>query len=858
MIGQVIRHYRIVDKIAEGGFGLVYKAIDLDVERDVAIKIILPKYSNETDFKRRFESEARIIAKLEHPHIVPLYEYWQDEAGAFLVMRYIAGGTVRSILEQQNCLSFAHSLRIYSQILEALSFAHDAAVIHRDLKPENILLDLRGNAYLSDFGIAKQIDKHLENITKTDSVVGSWAYLSPEQLRNENLSPQSDVYAMGIMLYEILTGSHPFGKGTIAHFVDAHLNKYIPSIHEHRNDVLPVIDLIIARATAKNREDRYASSQEFLMALQGIDQQKDASTNAILKTSPNIRSTPSQDRNRNAMIENIEQFWIEGVLLQSLQHAFIQLRLLSDKMQVQRPWDVVAKNSSTDSALSEFQSNSVIEAFDKARGKLLILGAPGSGKTTLLLELTQILLKRAQKDFSHPIPVIFQLAAWTQNYQSLERWLIERLIQQYHVPSSIAKAWIDGDKLTLLLDGFDEVESSQQSRCLEAINRYRHQHGFVDVVVCSRIDDYNALSKKLMLNAAVRIQTLEDKQIFEFVDAGHEKLSALKTVLEQDNDFRDLARSPFMLVMMVAAYQNLSRQEISFFETFEERRNHLFQSYVQQILRDNPESKYQSEEINRYLAYLAQQQRRFSEPVFYIEAIQPFWLTDSAKYRCLQWTEIVVNLALSLALSLAIYVMIALQSLALLPAIAGLSFWYIIYHTKPQGLSLNESLAFRFQSHFIPLVILFFLPFYLTEAIPLGLGIASIVLLLAVLEMREDPYIMRQLREGQGIWNSLKVTAILGVGVFILSLLAFVFVSSLQIASALALAISLWAIFVIGKGRALILYGFVRYELWRAKLVPKNYKHFLNNAVDLVLLRRVGNGFIFLHRYLRDYFDALA
>jgi serine/threonine protein kinase len=854
MLGQTLRHYRITEKIAAGGFGVVYKALDLAIERDVAVKLILPQYTSEGDFQRRFESEARIIAQLEHPHIVPLYEYWQDEKGAFLVMRYVAGGTLRGLLEKQERLSFSHSLRIYSQILDALSFAHEGGVIHRDLKPENILLDLRGNAYLSDFGIAKQLDR-LEKITANDAIVGSWAYLSPEQLRSESPSPQSDVYAMGIMLYEMLSGAHPFGKGSLAVYVDGHLNKAIPSICGQRPELHSAIDVIISRATAKAPDERYTKTEEFLSALQNLSQAAPTIVDNNTKLSPN--PAPSQDRNRKAMLENIQLFWVEGVLLQSLQHSFIELNLLSDKMQVERPWDVLAKNSSTDSGSSQFQTSSVLEAFDKALGKLLILGTPGSGKTTLLLELTQALLKRAKEDHSHPIPVVFQLAAWSQTDSKLETWLVERLVQQYHVPSRIAESWVIGDSLALLLDGFDEVENSQQSRCLDAINRYRHEHGFVDIVVCSRLDDYNALSKKLMLNAAVRIQALEDKQIDDFVEEGQEKLAALKTVLARDADFRDLARSPFMLILMTAAYQNLSSEEISFFESFEERRNHLFQSYVQQVLSRNEPSPYQSAEINQYLAYLAQQLRRFSEPVFYIEEIQPFWLADELKYRCLQTTEWLVDFSLLLALLLAVYVMFALQSVALLPTLILMLVWYMAYHIKSQGISLKENLAFRFQKQFLFLVGLLFLPFYLTNALPLGAAICVLVFLLMSLETRQDVYVMRQLKPGQSIGNALKLTLILGISIFLLSLITFLLIASLSIALAGACAAMLWAILVTGKGRILILYGLVRLELWRAKLAPLNYAQFLDEAVKLVLLRRVGNGYIFLHRYFRDYFHDL-
>src|SRR4051812_15889661 len=147
MIGQIIRDFEILGEIGSGGYGAVYRAHDQSVNRDVAMKIILPEFAQNADFKQRFSLEAHLIAQLEHPHIVPLYSYWQDEQGAFLVMRYIRGGSLRQVIAEQGPLPFTYTLRILQHIGEALDVAHTHGVVHRDLKPENILIDERGNAY---------------------------------------------------------------------------------------------------------------------------------------------------------------------------------------------------------------------------------------------------------------------------------------------------------------------------------------------------------------------------------------------------------------------------------------------------------------------------------------------------------------------------------------------------------------------------------------------------------------------------------------------------------------------------------------------------------------------------------------
>ena len=244
MIGQQIREFEIQGELGAGGYGAVYRAHDSAVNRDVAIKVILPQYANQTLFKQRFTAEAHLVAQLEHPHIVPLYTYWQDEQGAFLVMRYVRGGSLRSMMTQQGALPLARTLRILEHIADALDIAHGQGVVHRDLKPENILLDERGNAYLTDFGIAKQTHQ-AAHITETDAIVGTWAYLSPEQVSNTPITPQTDIYAFGILLYEMLAGAHPFQDASVGMLIMKHLSEPLPDLSLARPDLPPDLDRVI-------------------------------------------------------------------------------------------------------------------------------------------------------------------------------------------------------------------------------------------------------------------------------------------------------------------------------------------------------------------------------------------------------------------------------------------------------------------------------------------------------------------------------------------------------------------------------------------------------------------------------------
>src|SRR5690606_30737825 len=230
-----LKGYTLLERAGAGGFGAVYRAEQPQVGREVAIKIILPQYANHPDFIRRFEVEARVIARLEHPHIIPLYDYWRDPDGAYLVMRYLRGGSLRSLLSERR-MTLPETSRVLDQLAGALAIAHRHEVVHRDIKPDNILFDDDGNAYLTDFGIAKDL-RDDSNVTQADMVVGSPAYLSPEQIRAEEVTPRSDIYALGVLLFEMLTGKHPFEDAKATGLLLKHLTDPLPPLRDLRDDI---------------------------------------------------------------------------------------------------------------------------------------------------------------------------------------------------------------------------------------------------------------------------------------------------------------------------------------------------------------------------------------------------------------------------------------------------------------------------------------------------------------------------------------------------------------------------------------------------------------------------------------------
>src|SRR5688572_9971144 len=261
--GQVLKTYEIQERIGAGGFGAVYRASQPSIGREVAVKIILPEYANQSDFIRRFEMEAQLVARLEHPHITPLYDYWRDPSGAYLVMRYLRGGSLRDSLEQSGSWSAAKVAQMLNQVGSALAFAHANGVIHRDIKTDNILIDEGGNTYLSDFGIAKDLGG--EHHTG-DAILGTPTYLSPEQIRGDIASVQSDIYALGILIFETLTAHKPFYDITPATVLFKQLNEPLPSLSEFRKDLPEELDVVLQRATSKDPSLRYDNVLAFAHA----------------------------------------------------------------------------------------------------------------------------------------------------------------------------------------------------------------------------------------------------------------------------------------------------------------------------------------------------------------------------------------------------------------------------------------------------------------------------------------------------------------------------------------------------------------------------------------------------------------
>ncbi len=262
LVGRKLGIYKITDMLGQGGMATVYKGYREDIDRFVAIKVLPPHPGLNQEFIERFKLEAKTIARLQHPHILPLYDYGAEDDILYLVMAYIDGGSLGTLIDR-GPLPPKQVENLLRQIGAALDYAHREGVIHRDIKPDNILLDKEGNALLADFGIAKLSGGSASNLTATGGLVGTPAYMAPEQGRGDEITGSADLYSLGVVIYEMLTGRQPYSADTPMQVVIKHMNEDVPSIRNVVEDLPASLDLVLQRALAKNPQNRYKTASEF-------------------------------------------------------------------------------------------------------------------------------------------------------------------------------------------------------------------------------------------------------------------------------------------------------------------------------------------------------------------------------------------------------------------------------------------------------------------------------------------------------------------------------------------------------------------------------------------------------------------
>jgi len=351
----------------------------------------------------------------------------------------------------------------------------------------------------------------------------------------------------------------------------------------------------------------------------------------IVLTDPKV--SPTARRNRQAMIDRVGQIWVKGFLERSLAKAtqFV-LGFREQPQEIVNPWGTLFPDLVQASGPLP-EGTPILQVYDNAGEALLILGEPGAGKTTLLLELLRDLLARAHTDETHPIPVIFHLASWTQKQQPFTRWLIEELFMKYRIPRRLGQQWVENDQIIVLLDSLDFVQASQRAACIEAINMYRQEHFLVPVVVCCRWGEYQQMKNQLQLQQAVLVQPLDTQQIDTYLMQAGSPAAGIRMAFHQNTRLQQIARTPLMLNMLALAYHDKSIDDLATLQMSspEMMSQQILETYIRSMFeRRSARMHYKPEQVTRWLSWLARQLTRQNQAIVSIERLQPEWLPRKA------------------------------------------------------------------------------------------------------------------------------------------------------------------------------------------------------------------------------------
>lgn len=298
LIGQRFGQYEILSKLGAGGMATVYRARQLNVDRFVALKVMLDRFADDAELIRRFQAEVKIAASLSHPHIVKVFDYGQHGEMAYIVMELLTGGSLAQLITERGKLPPSLTLRLFNQMTEALDYAHQQGIVYRDLKPANVLLDSSQNAFITDFGIARLINS--TSLTRTGMVMGTAAYMAPELWEGARADSRTDIYALGILLYEMLSGQTPYVAETPLQMMYQHVNTLPPPLAPDPQ-LSPALNVVIQTALAKRREDRFSSAKALADALRAALEGKPVPKPTALPVLPTQQAAQAPKRRGNSL-----------------------------------------------------------------------------------------------------------------------------------------------------------------------------------------------------------------------------------------------------------------------------------------------------------------------------------------------------------------------------------------------------------------------------------------------------------------------------------------------------------------------------------------------------------------------------
>ena len=331
LLGTILNgRYRLEARIGTGGMSSVYRALDETLERPVAIKLMNREIATDSDQLERFRREARAVAQLSHPHIVGVIDYGEDQGRPYIVLEYVEGETLKERIRRNGELDVAEAVAYAIEIARALGAAHARHIVHRDVKPQNVLIDEEGSAKVTDFGIARSLDD--DGLTADGRVLGTTDYVSPEQALGHDVAGQSDLYSLGIVLYEMLTGGVPFrGENQVA-VAMKHVREELPDVQALRPEVSASLAAVIDRATAKDLHARYRSDEELIADLEDVLALEAArSGSATGEATTVLRTLPSRARRRVPLHLRARRGWLALAALLVVGALVAAVVLLGDR-----------------------------------------------------------------------------------------------------------------------------------------------------------------------------------------------------------------------------------------------------------------------------------------------------------------------------------------------------------------------------------------------------------------------------------------------------------------------------------------------------------------------------------------------
>ena len=630
---------------------------------------------------------------------------------------------------------------------------------------------------------------------------------------------------------------------------------------------------------------------------QRVDTQFNIGHDLTILVPPVPKSTLKEESDRRELLALVESIWIKNLLGKFLaEQVEMKLSLQRWPHAVENPLFDVVQELGTFAADSLLTDDHILQMYDEASGKLLILGDAGSGKTTLLLKLLRELLPRAIQDELKPVPVLFLLSTWSVRKPVLEDWLIQELKTIYGIPRQIASRWIANHAILPLLDGLDEVEEQARSACIQAINAYQDANSMNPLVVCCRRADYEHVitrsQHKLQLRQAVCIQPLTFQQIDAALHNESVHLDTFLDAIQSDPDMQELATSPFMLNVLRSIAREPHLSTILSSGALAARRHQIFALYVESAFtRRKRVTQYTRDQTLSWLAWLARQMLTFHQTAFYLERMQFAWLPAEHSRRLTMAVVVLFKLLMGVGTGLAGLLFFGLPG--------GLIFGLIgIYLAKTDlvngEIEPAEKVSWSWASVKQQLVNSLFSGFKIgvfVVLLTLVLSLVSIVLSLVLhtgavfglnsslsslvtagilimpggglllivqsgwtSELLDEQLLMRP---NQGIWRSGRHGLLVGLIFGGVGGLTFAFlanpVDGLVCGCILGLAVGL-----LNGGMACIKHTLLRWCLWRAGVIPWHYARFLDYGAERMFLYKIGGGYLFVHRLLLEYFASLS